>query len=178
VGFRGETVTVSDGYARNFLIPRNAALRATPSAMKVADELNRVAEKKETHVREEAEGKQAKLKDISLSFEVNAGEGGKLFGSVTSADIAERMNALDTGVEIDRKDVRLKEPIKALGRYTVDVRLFRQIAATIEVWVVSNQPETPKTPAAVAEPAADEAAEAGADEGETQEAETADVDES
>ncbi len=149
VGFRGQTVKVADGFARNFLIPRGQALRATPAARKVADELNRAAERKEVHVRAEAETRSARLKDVSLTFEMNAGEGGKLFGSVTSQDIAEALAKENTGVEIDKKDVMLRTPIKSVGRFDVKLKIFRDIQPEIEVWVVAKNEA--KAPAPVLE---------------------------
>jgi len=163
LGFRGETVDVSAGYARNYLIPRAVALRATPAAIRRAEEINRLAERKEVHVRSEAEARKSKIDGTKLEIEANAGEGGKLFGSVTTADLASRLNELDLGFEVDRKDVLLRTPLKALGVYTVPVKLFRDVQSEVEVWVVSNQPETPAQPAAPAAPPATEEAPAEAD---------------
>lgn len=177
LGFRGETVTVSDGYARNYLIPRAVALRANPAAIRRAEEINRLAARKEVHVRSEAESKKSKLDGTKLEIEANAGDGGKLFGSVTTADLAARLNELDLGFEIDRKDVLMRAPLKALGVYTVPVKLFRDVQSEVEVWVVSNQPETPAEPAVAAAPPAAEEAPAEADaSAETEGAEEVDED--
>jgi large subunit ribosomal protein L9 len=178
LGFRGETVTVSDGYARNFLIPRAVALRATPTALRRAEEINRLAARKEVHVRAEAQTKKSKLDGTKIEIEANAGDGGKLFGSVTSGDIVARINQLGLGYEVDKKDVLLRAPLKALGVYTVPVKLFRDVQSNVEVWVVSNQPETPaeRAPKAAAAPVEEETADPKLDaDGETTEDATDDA---
>ena len=141
LGSRGQVVSVADGYARNFLLPKNRALRASASAAKVAADLNRAADRKERHVREEALGRLEKLQGVKVTFVVNAGEEGKLFGSVTSHDIADELAKRELGFEIDRKDVLLPEPIKLLGQYKVPVKLFRDVRADVEVWVVPHTEE-------------------------------------
>jgi len=136
LGDRGKTVNVADGYARNLLIPQKQALPATPAATKVAAELNRVAARKEGKVRAGAQERAKQLGKISLTIVANAGEEGRLFGSVTNADIADEIAGQDLGFAVDKRDIVLDEPIKALGRYTVKVKLFRDVHSSIEVWVV------------------------------------------
>jgi large subunit ribosomal protein L9 len=154
VGFRGQVVNVSPGYARNFLVPQRLALVASKSTLNVAKEINRAAERKEASIRTEAEGKAQKLDGVSLTITANAGEEGKLFGSVTAADIVEVLNREVDGLTFDKRDVLLREPIKAVGKFHVKIRVFRDIQPAIEVKVVSAQP-TEKAPKAGAAPKAE-----------------------
>ena len=136
VGARGQVVDIAAGYARNALIPRRQALPATPATLRMAKELNRSQERKERQIRADAQSKAASLSKLSLTIVANAGEGGKLFGSVTTTDIAEEIARQGVGFPVDKRDVLLAEPIKALGRYTISVKLFRDVRAGVEVWVV------------------------------------------
>jgi large subunit ribosomal protein L9 len=139
LGERGDTVSVADGYARNFLIPRSRALRATPEALRVAKELGRSAERREGELRNEALVKAEKLKELTLTILVNVAEGGRLFGSVTAGDIARKIGESGVGVDVDRRDVLLDEPIKTIGRYTVPVKVFRDVKGEVEVWVAASE---------------------------------------
>jgi large subunit ribosomal protein L9 len=152
VGFRGQTVNVSPGYARNFLIPKGMALLATKASLNVATEINRVAERKEASARTEAEGRASKVSGVSLTITANAGDEGKLFGSVTASDIVEQLNQAVEGISFDKRDVLLRDPIKAVGKYNVKIRVFRDIQPAIEVKVVAQKGETPaSTPSAAPE---------------------------
>jgi len=136
LGAAGDVVTVKDGYARNYLLPRGLAYPATDGNRRRLE-----SEHKSRSRRVEAEVGQAKeiaakLEAVSLSFSMKAGEGDKLFGSVTTHDIAERLKA--EGFDIDKKAVELQEPIKALGVYKVPVRLHADVKPDVRVWVVKE----------------------------------------
>lgn len=125
---------VSDGYARNYLLPRKLAILATLQAVASAEKRR---EKRKAELEERKTEMQAlaeKLSALEVVVEADAGEGGKLFGSVTSADIAEAVQKI-SGTEIDRKKVELQEPIKVIGEYTVAVKLFQEVTATLKVKV-------------------------------------------
>ena|SRR5215467_7666707 len=133
LGHRGDVVTVKPGYARNFLLPRKLAIEATSGNMKALERI-RAALSKKTATELDAAQKQAELLNIvSLKFTRKTGENDHLFGSVTSADIADGLAA--EGFKIDKRQVQLGEPIKALGEYPVTVKVFRDVAASIKVHV-------------------------------------------
>jgi large subunit ribosomal protein L9 len=136
LGAAGDLVTVKDGYARNYLLPRGLAYAATAGNKRRLE-----AEQKSRMRRADAEIARAgevatRLEAVSLSFAMKAGEGDKLFGSVTAHDIAERLKA--EGFEVDKKAVELQEPIKALGVYKVPVRLHPDVKPEVRVWVVKE----------------------------------------
>jgi large subunit ribosomal protein L9 len=134
LGNAGTMVNVRDGYARNFLIPRNYAVPATANNLKAFEHEQKIAENRRAKRRKEAETTKAKLERISCSIAKKVGEQDKLFGSVTSLDIEKAFAA--EGFTIDKKDILLTEPIKALGVYTVPVRVFDEVIANTKVWVV------------------------------------------
>jgi len=136
LGQAGQVVTVKDGYARNFLLPRGLAYPATDGNRRRLDAEQRLRARKVEAEVSGARDVAAKLEAISLSFSMKAGEGDKLFGSVTASDIAERLEA--EGVKVDRKHIELEEPIKALGVYKVPVRLHADVKPEIRVWVVKE----------------------------------------
>ncbi|HDI52208.1 50S ribosomal protein L9 [candidate division KSB1 bacterium] len=136
LGHTGEIVEVADGYARNFLIPRRIVLEATPGNMKKFEE-----EKKRQLLRLNREKKVAEklakeLAKISCTVPVAVGEEDKIFGSVTSQDIADALK--EKGYQIDRRKILLDEPIKALGIYTVPIKLHPEVDAEIKLWVVKK----------------------------------------
>ncbi|MBI4542313.1 MAG: 50S ribosomal protein L9 [Gemmatimonadetes bacterium] len=134
LGRTGDVVSVKDGYARNFLLPRGLALQATDGNRRRLEAERRQRERKASA--EVARWRQLSmdLEPVSLTFTMKAAEGDKLFGSVTSGDIAERLQA--EGFAIDRKAIELDEPIKALGVYQVPIRLHHDVKPEIRVWVV------------------------------------------
>jgi len=136
LGERGTTVKVKPGYARNYLFPRQLALPANQANQRVFQENERVADKRDQQARALAEQSAAKYSDVSCTIPVQVGEEDKLYGSVTTADIAKSL--ADQGHEVDRKQIQLDEPIKQLGVYTVDIRLHREVSAPIKVWVVKE----------------------------------------
>ncbi len=133
LGGRGEIVKVKSGYARNYLLPRGMATLATKGNIKQVEQERSFLLKKTAQERSTAEAQAEQMKDISLSFERKAGESGTLFGSVTSMDITEALNA--KGYEIDRRKVNLKDAIKEVGEYTVSVKLHREVTLDIPVTV-------------------------------------------
>jgi large subunit ribosomal protein L9 len=134
VGRAGELVTVKDGYARNFLIPRGLAVVATAGNRRriEAERARRAAH--QASQRASAEELARRLGDVSLTFTMKAGDGDRLFGSITSADIAARL--AEHGYEIDKRRIELAEPIKLVGIYKVPVRLDAGVHAEVRVWVV------------------------------------------
>lgn len=134
LGTTGTIVQVADGYARNYLIPRNYAIPATGNNLKQFEHEKRVMEAKRAKRRKEADVLKGKLERISCSISKKVGEQDKLYGSVTTQDIEKAFNS--EGFTIDRHDILLSEPIKALGVYTVPIRVFEDIVANTKVWVV------------------------------------------
>lgn len=137
VGKIGEVVKVSDGFARNFLIPQGKAVIFTPGSLKQIEYLKKKEiDKREKELRE-AKSLAEKLAQISLEIKVKAGEKDKLFGSVTAKDIAELL-ATNYGLEIDRKKIDLEEPLKKLGVYEIPLNLYKGVGGKIKVNLVSD----------------------------------------
>lgn len=136
LGHPGDIVTVSAGYARNFLLPRGIAYQATEGNRKrIAQEKARL-EAAESERRGSAEEIAKKLEEVSVTFSARVGEEGKLFGSVTAGDIVEQLAA--QGYQIERRQIDLPEPIKSLGVYRVPVRLHADVKPEIKVWVIKQ----------------------------------------
>ena len=138
LGQSGDIVTVKPGYARNFLLPRGMAFEATNANIKQHEEEKRRGEAKSKQQYLEARRQASQLENVSLTFHANAGDEGKLFGSITSADIAERLKEQNLDFQIDKRDIELEEPIKALGVYNVAVRLHTEVKPEIKVWVIKQ----------------------------------------
>ena len=134
LGKRGSTVRVADGYARNFLLPRKKAIEAVGNSQAVFRDRERARVALEQRQRQEAQGLRDRLMQASLQFSVQVGEEDQLYGSVTAAEIHDALAA--QGFTVERKAVRLEEPIKALGVFEVPVHLFQDIEAPVKVWVV------------------------------------------
>jgi len=133
LGHRGDVVTVEPGYARNFLLPRKLAIEASAGNMKALERI-RTALSKKTATELDAAHKQAELLNgVSMKFTRKTGENDQMFGSVTTADIAEALAAQN--FKIDKRQVQLPEPIKALGEYTVTIKVFRDVTAAVNVHV-------------------------------------------
>jgi large subunit ribosomal protein L9 len=133
LGNRGDIVTVKPGYARNFLLPHKLAIEATAGNMKALERI-RGALAKKTATELDAAKKQAELlTGVSLKFTRKTGENDQMFGSVTTADIADALKA--QGFEVDKRQIQLKDPVKALGEYPVTVKVFRDITAEIKIHV-------------------------------------------
>ena len=136
LGNAGEVVSVKDGYARNFLLPRGLAYQATDGNRRRLDAER--AQKGRKYALEVSGAKDIgdRLGAVSLTFTMKAGEGDKLFGSVTASDVAERLAG--EGFTVDKKQIELDEPIKALGVYKVPVRLHAEVKPEVRVWVVKE----------------------------------------
>jgi large subunit ribosomal protein L9 len=133
LGERGEIVKVADGYARNFLLPRNLALPATDgNKMRVARE-RKITESREAEQRQGAEAIAARLNALDLTIARKVGENNQLYGSVTNVDIAELL--AQKGFEIDRRKILLPDPIKSVSDNTVPVKLHRDVTAQLKVAV-------------------------------------------
>jgi len=135
LGEAGDIVNVKPGYARNYLLPRELAFAATAANRETAEEERRKAEERAKRDYLEGKRRAAQLNNISLTFHAKAGEEGKLFGSVTSSDIADRLAELDLDFEVDRRRLMIEEPIKELGAHTVTLRLHSEVDVAIEVIV-------------------------------------------
>jgi large subunit ribosomal protein L9 len=134
VGRRGEVRDVSDGYARNFLIPKKLALSATAGNLKNLEHIKRQQDAKADRVKADAESLRTKIEALVYEERRQASEEGKLFGSVTSQDIADFLGT--RGVPMDRRRITLDEPIKALGEHSVSMRLHPEVVAQLRVNVV------------------------------------------
>jgi large subunit ribosomal protein L9 len=133
LGHRGEVVTVKPGYARNYLLPRKLAIEATTGNMKALERIRGALAKKTATELEAAQKQAVLLHGVSLSFKRKTGENDQMFGSVTSADIAEGLTA--QGFKIEKRQVQLADPLKALGEYNVTIKVFRDVTAEVKVQV-------------------------------------------
>jgi len=140
LGEAGEIKTVADGYGRNYLIPRRLATIATEAAVKQAQQQAATRAKREEQGRAEAEKIARAYEDVELTFTARAGETGRLYGSITSADIAEQLSQR-IGEPVDRRKVELDEPIKDLGTTTVSVRLHPGVTMNVRVVVRAQDQE-------------------------------------
>ena len=136
LGGRGEIVKVKAGYARNYLLPHGIATLATKGNVKQIEQEREALLKKAAQERSTAEAQSEQMQGIALEFTRKAGEGGTLFGSVTSMDIAEALKA--KGYEIDRRKIALKDAIKETGEYSVNVKLHREVSIAIPIEVKSE----------------------------------------
>jgi large subunit ribosomal protein L9 len=141
LGGRGEIVKVRAGYARNYLLPRNLAVLATKGNIKQIEQERAALLRKAAKEKATAQAQAEQMKDLTLIFERKVGEHGILFGSVTSMDIAEALQA--KGYEIDRKKIMLKEPIKETGDYTVPIKLHREVTLELPITVVPEGGQQP-----------------------------------
>ena len=137
LGDPGEVVQVADGYARNYLFPRGLAGPATKGAVKHAERVRAQAEERIAKGKEEAESTAARLAKAPVRMTAQAGEDGKLFGSITGHHIAEQIQE-QLGEKVDHRDVRLDEPIRSLGAHTVKVHLHPEVDASVTVDVVAG----------------------------------------
>jgi len=138
LGKRDELVTVKDGYARNYLMPRGLAVKATQGAIRQARQRRESVDSRADREQRDAEALAAKLSGVVVRIGARAGEGGRLFGSVTTKEIAERL-AQEQGVDVDRRRFGLDDPLKELGKYEVSLRLHPSVTATIQVEVYDEQ---------------------------------------
>ena len=132
IGKKDEIVNVSDGYERNFLFVKNLAVEATPGNLAKLQTKKDSAAFKKGQEKQEAEKVAEKLSKITLEFKVKAGENGKIFGGISSKEIAEKLES-EYQIKVDKKKIDLKEPIKILGVKRVDIKLFEGVVGTVKV---------------------------------------------
>lgn len=132
IGKKDEIINVSDGYARNYLFVKNLAVEATPGNLAKLQTKKDSAAFKRSQEKEEAEKIAEKLSKITLEFKVRAGENGKIFGGVSSKEIAEKLDK-DYKIIVDKKKIDLKEPIKILGVKRVEIKLFEGVVGVVKV---------------------------------------------
>ena len=138
LGVPGDIVEVADGYARNYLMPRGMAVKATKGGEKHVNSLKRAHTVRVNQVKAESEQVASRLIAAPITVEAHAGEEGKLFGSVTAGDIAEAINT-QAGIRIDRHDVHLDEPIRSVGSHEVTIHLYAEVDPVISVEVVGTE---------------------------------------
>jgi large subunit ribosomal protein L9 len=136
LGQIGDLVNVKEGFARNFLFPRQIALNANESNVKALDEEKRQASKKETKNIENAKKLSAELETVSVTIPVTVGEEEKLFGSVTPKMISDALK--EKNYDIDHRKIEIKEPIKTLGIYEVKIKIYGEVTASVKTWVVRD----------------------------------------
>lgn len=146
LGSRGDVVKVADGYGRNFLLPRRLAIEATAANKAVIEQMKNAAVRRYAKEKSQAEELAKQVNAVALTFTRLAGEGDHLFGSVTSADISAELDKRGF-TAVDRRKIQLPEPLKALGEFTVPIRLHRDVTAHIKV-TVAKENAGEETPAA------------------------------
>lgn len=134
LGKVGDIVTVKDGYARNYLIPRQIAYQATKGNIRALEEEKKQILKKEAKELEAAQALAAELEKVSVTIPVKVGEEDKIFGTVTSQMIADALK--EKGYDLDKRKIEITEPIKSLGIYSVSIKLHPNVTATVKTWVV------------------------------------------
>jgi large subunit ribosomal protein L9 len=137
LGTAGNIINVADGYARNFLFPRNLAVPASKGNVRSIDEIKKQKQFRENKRKKDAQRLKDKLEKLSLTAEVQTGEEDKVFGSVTAANIASLLEK--QGVEIDRRKIVLEEPLKALGVYNIEIKLAPEVVAGVKLWIVKKE---------------------------------------
>ena len=136
VGYTGDVVEVANGYAQNFLMPKGLAMRATDGAVSQAAAMKRSRDLQDLKQREVAEEAAQRLEAVSISIEARVGQDDQLYGSVTTSDIAEAVQA-QTGIEVDRRNMSLEEPIRQVGTHQVEMRLHPEVRAQLTIEVAS-----------------------------------------
>ena len=134
VGKKGDTVEVSDGYARNFLIPKGIAAEATASNLRELERQKAAEAERRATDKASAEKVKEKLAQLEIVVTTKAGEGGRIFGSITSKDISDALKA-QHGVEIDKKKIVLDAPIKETGSYKIEAKLYQEVSGTLNVTI-------------------------------------------
>jgi large subunit ribosomal protein L9 len=140
LGKAGEVKRVADGYARNYLLPKGMANKATPGALKEAEVQLKAQDRRQNKIEAEASGIADALVDVSLKFTAKSGETGRLYGSITAGDIAEALEK-ETGIVIDRRKLTIEEPLRQLGTHRVGIKLLAGLTPEIEVVVEPEEAE-------------------------------------
>ena len=146
LGHRGDVVKVADGYGRNYLLPTKLAIEATAGNKAVIEQMKGSAIRKSAKEKASSEELAKQMSAVELTFERKVGENDHLFGSVTSGDIAQQLEA--QGYTVDRRKIALEEPLKQLGEFHVPVKLHREVTAHVKVTIKSDAPEEAATSAA------------------------------
>ena len=133
-GKAGDVVKVSDGYARNMLLPKGYAKEATEGNIRSLEKQKAIAAEKKAEEKARAEEQAKKISELSVTIKTKAGDGGKIFGSITSKDIAESLNK-QHGIDVDKKKIQMEAPIKQTGETTVNVKLYFEVSAQLKVIV-------------------------------------------
>ncbi len=137
LGKIGDLVKVADGYARNYLVPEKKAIEATPKNVHAMEHAKKMVADRIRKLKKEATAEAGRLQGLAVTIKAKAGEEGKLFGSVTTMDIAEALKA--QGVALDKRKIVLEEPIKRIGDFTVSVKLHTDVFAEVKVSVVAEE---------------------------------------
>ena len=140
LGHKGDIVTVADGYARNYLVPKGFAISASRGSLKQAELMQKARLESDRRLKEEAAQKVASLAATPVYISARAGEEGRLFGSVTNSDVARAIQE-QLGEAIDRRDVRLEDPIRSIGQHSVEVKLHAEVNALVTVEVIAHEEE-------------------------------------
>lgn len=140
LGRKGDVVTVADGYARNYLVPKGLALMATKGSLRQAEMMTRARREKEQRDKEAAAARVASLGASPVYISARAGEGGRLFGSVTKSDVARAIEE-QLGEAVDRHLVRLDDPIRTLGSHQIEIHLHEEVNALVTVEVIAHEEE-------------------------------------
>jgi len=143
LGLEGDIVSVAKGYARNYLVPNAIALEATPQNLKTLELQRKKIELKRLKGKESAEKLRESMAELEIRISQKAGEEGKLYGSVTTMDIAAELEA--QGVEIDRRKIHLDKPIKEVGEYQVSVKIYPEVTGSIKVVVMPEDEQKAET---------------------------------
>ncbi len=136
IGSMGQILDVADGFARNYLVPRGLAMEANIKNIKSLEHAKKVIQEKAKKVKNQAEDISTRIANITVVIKAKAGEEGKLFGSVTTMDIAEQLK--NEGIDIDKKKISIDEPIKRLGTHTVNIKLHAEVSTPVQVEVVGE----------------------------------------
>jgi large subunit ribosomal protein L9 len=136
LGKAGDTVKVSDGYGRNYLIPRKKAILATDKNIKNLEHQKRQIQQQAGNRKKDADRMAEQIEKLSCTFAKTVGESGKLFGSVTSMEIENYLK--ENGIDVDRKKILMEEPIKSLGMFTIPIKIHPEVTANLKVWVVQE----------------------------------------
>jgi len=137
LGKKGDVVNVADGYARNFLFPRNLAIEASPGNIARLEQEKKAMENKKEKEKREAVELAKKIEKCTVTLKVKAGEQGKLYGSINTKDIAEGLKS-QFNIDIDKRKIVLKEPIKSLGSYEVEVKIHPEVDAKFKLRVIEG----------------------------------------
>lgn len=149
LGVAGDVVTVADGYGRNYLIPRGLARLATGRSIQQADQIRKAGERKRARQLADAQALTKRIEELTLTFQARAGEQGKLYGSITTADLAEALER-EVGQEIDRRRI-ISDPLRQIGEHSVEIRLMTDVSATLKIVIQPEGEELEEAPAGVEE---------------------------